>query len=88
MADRISFDSVLDMAQGLPGAIVDREVFLRETLGKRCDSCQVEDAIRGNPARAGQKHFRGQEKGRKRARRIRGIRVCLSGSVEDSHHSD
>ena len=53
MADRISFDSVLDMAQGLPGAIVDREVFLRETLGKRCDSCQVEDAIRGNPARAG-----------------------------------
>lgn len=53
MADRISFDSILNMAQGLPGAVIDRKAFLRETLGKRCDSSKVEEAIRTNPARAG-----------------------------------
>lgn len=53
MADRISFDSILNMAQGLPGAVIDRKAFLRETLSKRCDSSKVEEAIRTNPAKAG-----------------------------------
>lgn len=51
--DELTFEKVLMTAIKTPGVKINRAKFLRKELRKYCREAQVEEAIKGNPAKAG-----------------------------------
>ena len=51
--EEITFENVLMAAMKTPGVKINRAKFLRKELIRYCKEAQVEEAIKGNPAKAG-----------------------------------
>ena len=51
--NELTFDKVIMTALRTPGVKINRAKFLQKELTKHCSECEIKEAIRYNPARAG-----------------------------------